>query len=981
MELWNNINDPQNGYFSDKGVPYHSIETLMCEAPDYGHESTSEAFSYWIWLCAMYGRFTNDWSEVENAWDATEKYIIPSLLDQPGMDKYPATKPASYAPEWEIPDKYPSELSDQVKSGSDPINDELITAYGTDIMYGMHWLLDVDNWYGYGRRGDGRTKPSVINTYQRGPQESVWETVPHPSWDSFKAGWGGKNGFVDLFVKDSAPAKQWRYSTATDADARVVQATYWANKWASELGEGLPDLAQKASKLGDYLRYGMFDKYFRKIGVTGKAGTGGTGSESCHYLLGWYYAWGGGLNGYWSWKIGSSHNHFGYQNPMAAWAMSTQDDFKPKSENGTADWAKSLDRQLDFYTWLQSDEGAIAGGCTNSYNGRYEEFPADTSKFYGMGYDANPVYLDPGSNTWFGFQAWSMQRIAELYYETGNEKAKILMDKWTSWVKNVVKINDDGTYAIPSTISWEGQPYNWEGKRVENDQLHINIVNYGTDLGITGSLANTLLYYSAATKKWGTYDDESRALAKELLDRMWTLYKDEKGLSVEEARGDYKKFFVQEVYIPEGWTGTMANGDVIKSGVKFIDIRSKYRQDPDWEKVETAYKSGVAPVFKYHRFWAQCDIALALGTYSLLFGNPEVVEPSLGPSAAPTPTMAPVRGVVNVKEYNANTTAKASSLRPRFLVTNVSSEPIKLEDFKLRYYFTNEGEEIEPEFTCDSASITNATGFHDNKKYANYEFNYIEEPSEDADYYMEFSFIKGADSLMPGESIKIELRWNKPDWPIFFQDNDYSYNAKDEAPVDWDKTTAYVNGVLQWGKEPSCVKSVLPTPASTPDNNTPGDKTVQGYIKPDFSFSKDVSEVLLADFNVELKGTNIKTKTDSNGKFVLKNVPESETGYNLRVSKSGYLTREVEVSSSGSLDVSTEEKPILLWAGDLAGEDEQDDSINMKDIMVIAKSFNMTKGNDKYSEECDFNMDGSINMNDVIIMARNFNKVSADYSK
>src|SRR5438876_37761 len=56
LALWNDIHNPKNGYFSAQGIPYHSIETLIVEAPDYGHETTSEAYSYWIWLEALYGR-------------------------------------------------------------------------------------------------------------------------------------------------------------------------------------------------------------------------------------------------------------------------------------------------------------------------------------------------------------------------------------------------------------------------------------------------------------------------------------------------------------------------------------------------------------------------------------------------------------------------------------------------------------------------------------------------------------------------------------------------------------------------------------------------------------------------------------------------------------------------------------------------------------------------------------------------------------
>src|SRR5690554_309273 len=69
LDLYEKIYDPANGYFSADGVPYHSVETLMCEAPDHGHETTSEAYSYWIWLDAMYGGITGDWQALENSWD------------------------------------------------------------------------------------------------------------------------------------------------------------------------------------------------------------------------------------------------------------------------------------------------------------------------------------------------------------------------------------------------------------------------------------------------------------------------------------------------------------------------------------------------------------------------------------------------------------------------------------------------------------------------------------------------------------------------------------------------------------------------------------------------------------------------------------------------------------------------------------------------------------------------------------------------
>ena len=182
-----------------------------------------------------------------------------------------------------------------------------------------------------------------------------------------------------------------------------VQAAYWADLWAKEQGKGgqVAGTVAKAAKMGDYLRYAMYDKYFKKIGnCTSTSCPAGTGKDASHYLLSWYYAWGGATDtsAGWSWRIGSSHAHGGYQNPMAAYALSSVADLKPKSATGQQDWAKSLDRQMDFYQWLQSDEGAIAGGATNSWKGSYSQPPAGTPTFHGMYYDEKPVYHDLSYN-------------------------------------------------------------------------------------------------------------------------------------------------------------------------------------------------------------------------------------------------------------------------------------------------------------------------------------------------------------------------------------------------------------------------------------------------------------------------------------------------------------------------------------------------------------------------------------------------------
>src|ERR1700678_3026536 len=99
LSLYNDITNPSNGYFSPLGIPYHSVEELIVEAPDYGHETTSETYSYWLWLTADYGRVTGDWTEFNGAWANLQQYMIPNAANQPGCSAYNASSPATYGPE------------------------------------------------------------------------------------------------------------------------------------------------------------------------------------------------------------------------------------------------------------------------------------------------------------------------------------------------------------------------------------------------------------------------------------------------------------------------------------------------------------------------------------------------------------------------------------------------------------------------------------------------------------------------------------------------------------------------------------------------------------------------------------------------------------------------------------------------------------------------------------------------------------------
>jgi len=631
MTIYNKMHNVSNGYFNQDGVPYHSVETLICEAPDYGHMTTSEAVSYYIWMETMYGYFTADWSTLNTAYSIFEQYLIPGANSQPNISYNPES-PADFVPEGDDPSDYPEELEMNCPVGLDPLHDQLSQAYGTSVIYGSHWLTDADNWYGYGRQADGVSRNGFINTFQRGKNESVWKTIPQPEWEIFK--WGGQWGFLDLFTKQNPPySQQWRYTNAPDADARIIQAFYWAYQFSQQQGlvpEATIPVAS-VSKLGDFLRYSMFDKYFKNVGSQTPCGSQTQWYGGFHGLLSWYYSWGGNLPQFqypWGFRIGCEYSHFGYQNPMAAMTMQ-QSAFAPKSSNGVNDWQSSLSQQINFYSWLQSSEGAIAGGATSSWNGRYDPFPSGVSTFAWnangvskkMAYMVDPSYDDPPSNEWFGWQAWSMERVAEYYYVSQDPRVQPILQKWATFAKQAVKITATGV-VTPGVLNWSGQPDNWNGSPPSNQNLHVSLTGSSTDIGVASALAQALSYWAAASG-----DTASKTLAQSILDTIWNLNQDNLGVSAAEERPDYcgnewsGGFFNSPVYVPQGWSGKNAQGANIAPGATFLGIRPKYQQDPKLSYVQQTCNSGGVPTFNYHRFWAVSHFAIANADFSRLFPN------------------------------------------------------------------------------------------------------------------------------------------------------------------------------------------------------------------------------------------------------------------------------------------------------------------------------------------------------------------------
>lgn len=319
---------------------------------------------------------------------------------------------------------------------------------------------------------------------------------------------------------------------------------------------------------------------------------------------------------YWGVRTASWNYHQAHQNAMSAFILSTIPEFQSKTVNGKEQWNIVKENTIDFWDWLQTEEGAIAGGATNSFNGDYRD-PAGygvTGYFNGLPYVSSPQHINPPSNELFIYQTISMERNAEYCYLSDDLKSCKILKKWVNWIlslsEEILLPNND--YQVPSNISFQGQPSNYSSSSQNNSKLHVSIKSYDKNIGCASLLARVLTYYAAITG-----DQNAKELARDLLDRMF-LYSDSIGIGVNETLPPYSNFIapipVAPCHPPDC---PKIDGVTIKPGVSFIDIRSWYKNDPLWPIIV----SGSNAVFTFHRFWEQAQYAIACAEYARFFGN------------------------------------------------------------------------------------------------------------------------------------------------------------------------------------------------------------------------------------------------------------------------------------------------------------------------------------------------------------------------
>lgn len=637
LAIYDALHDPVNGYFDDEGLPYHAVEQLIVDtyAPAHGHVSTSRAVSYMLLLEAAYGKISDDWSNFEKAYAILEHTIIPDASQQPTWYTADHAAPAAvYAPQNDqSPAHYPAVPDPAVTVGTDPLHAALNAHYNNNNsapMYTMHRLLDVDNIYAFGESELGITRSVYIDTFRRGAAESVWETLPHPAYET------RPGGILDQFIDNGLSGKpQWRYTNAPEADGRVAEAFRLAQLWEAPPQQLNPLLA-KGAKMVDHIRYSMFDKHFMPIGCLSNSAADCTNGEydgtypGAHDLLGRQTAWGAPLDPADDTRFlfGSSDVHISDQDPRTAYVVSRTDlnsawvapgaDLIGLSPAGVIHYGNSFVRQMELYMWLQSDKpgfdpeengipaGAFAGGVTNSVDGTYNNVAYSGKRFYGMAYDDSPVHDDPHSNISFDYQVRTAQRLVMTLVEMANngdtfdEGAYPLYldtaDDWVNMAISTVRFDDNGqAFILPARLDW-GDPavsqpsLDWAGGDGDiealtllqdaNVDLQMNIMSYNQDVGAAAGLARTLLGYAQLPQ--AAYSEQASAAALRLIDALWYNHwtRDDHGtvgMAATEYRADYLRFWNETPINPIS-NYEMGNGQILSSGATFDDTHWFYEQ-------------------------------------------------------------------------------------------------------------------------------------------------------------------------------------------------------------------------------------------------------------------------------------------------------------------------------------------------------------------------------------------------------------------
>ena len=170
---------------------------------------------------------------------------------------------------------------------------------------------------------------------------------------------------------------------------------------------------------------------------------------------------------------------------------------------------------------------------------------------------------------------------------------------------------------------------------------------------------------------------------------------------------------------------------------------------------------------------------------------------------------------VDAGTLDPSASATDAYIAPRLRLVNNTPLDIPLSELKLRYWYTADTGSA-PQFTCDYGTPINCSALTIGATFTSLASGNANLTSL-SDTYAEVSFPASAGNLAAGTFLEMYLKIYKADYSFFNELNDFSYLSP-TLPVmtRWHHITAYRNGTLVWGVEPTSSTILTSTPTRTP---------------------------------------------------------------------------------------------------------------------------------------------------------------------
>ncbi|WP_157815914.1 cellulose binding domain-containing protein [Spirosoma pollinicola] len=168
----------------------------------------------------------------------------------------------------------------------------------------------------------------------------------------------------------------------------------------------------------------------------------------------------------------------------------------------------------------------------------------------------------------------------------------------------------------------------------------------------------------------------------------------------------------------------------------------------------------------------------------------------IGPVASFLLTVVPTSLSVLHRDQDYGNTQN-NIIKPFLELANAGSQAIPYSEVTVRYWLTSEG----------NAPATNFAVYYAPLGAVNMRYVMLAQPRQGAFGYVEYSFPGGGSLPMNGNSGPIENGIQKTDGSPFNESNDYSYQGNYANYTPNSHITAYRNGVIVWGQEPTVVTS------------------------------------------------------------------------------------------------------------------------------------------------------------------------------